>query len=402
MGTYPSFAFTPSDDAIIIWAAGQIYSVPLSVNKLGERIGSSAVPFPIRFIAPIEKRLAKTLRGGVDVAKLEIQDTQRVRAMRGLRIDDSGKKAVFQAAGVTYLQKVGEKDVTTVPILHDSAPYHSPSFVHGDEDLVLHARWSDTNFTSFELANIRSGIAHELVGLPMGRYFSPILCECPGRRRQMAFIKSGGTYLTGDIIATASPGLYIGEITLPSEDSTKSEHITIHNLHYVKSEINPDDRLNMRFLDANKKLLVQQSSRAFIIDFGAGSNEFAEYPHQTLATGRMSTEIAVSLKAAEESYKAEDVAFIDSFHVHLAHGDSLKEDERVWTKVGNATRGLARLSLDGGHDVTWSRDGKKVFWFLGRNPNHYCYTLLTERVPRSISALIGDLSPGQVFVRDQD
>ena len=399
MGTYPSFAFTPSDDAIIIWAAGQIYSVPLATNERGERIGSSTVPFPIRFIAPIEIRLAETLRGGMDVTKLESQDTQRVRAMKGLRVDGTGGKVVFQAAGVTYVQKLGEKDVTTVPVLDDSAPYYSPSFVHGDQDLVLHARWSDTDFTSFELANIGSRIVHKLVGLPLGRYFSPILCECIGGRRHIAFIKSGGTYLTGNVIATAGPGLYIGEITLPSQKSTKSERINIHNLRYVKTEIYPDDRVNMRFLDGNKKLLVQQSSRAFIIDIETGSNEFAEYRHQTLATGRMSTEISVSLKGANGTYSADGVAFIDSFHVHFAHGDSLKGDEPVWTKVGNATRGLARLSLDGGHDVTWSGDGKKVFWFLGRCRDHHCFTLVTECMYRSIPALIRDLSLGQVLVR---
>ena len=401
MGTYPSYAFTPSDDAVIIWAAGQIYSVPLSTNKRGERVGSSTLPFPIRFIAHIEKHLATTLRGGVDVAEIESQDTQRVRAMRGLRVDQTGQKVVFQAAGVTYLQTVGEKEVTTVPVLRDSAPYYSPSFVPGNEDLVLHARWSDTNFTSFELANIRTGVAREFVGLPMGRYFSPILCECSSPRRQIAFIKSGNSYLTGDIVATANPGLYIGDITLPSGESTKSEHIKIHSLHYVKSEIDPGDRVNMRFLDGNKKLLVQQSSHAFIIDLEAGSNEIGEYPHRTVASGRMSSEIVVSLKTTKGSYTADGVAFVDSFHVHFAHGDYLKEGESVWTKVGNATKGLARLSLDGGHDVTWSRDGKKVFWFLGRHLDHYCFTLVNDPVSRPIPALPGDLQPGRVFVSYQ-
>jgi hypothetical protein len=112
----------------------------------------------------------------------------------------------------------------------------------------------------------------------------------------------------------------------------------------------------------------------------------------------MSTEIAVSLKATKGSYTADGVAFVDSFHVHFAHGDSLKEDEPVWTKVGNATRGLARLSLDGGHDVTWSRDGKKVFWFLGRHLDRYCFTLVAKRVPRPISSFIRDFSPSQLFV----
>jgi len=40
-------------------------------------------------------------------------------------------------------------------------------------------------------------------------------------------------------------------------------------------------------------------------------------------------------------------------------------DEPVWSKPANATKGLMRLSVDGGHDITWSRDGKKLFWFLG-------------------------------------
>jgi len=43
----------------------------------------------------------------------------------------------------------------------------------------------------------------------------------------------------------------------------------------------------------------------------------------------------------------------------------------VWSKPANATKGLVRLSLDGGHDVSWSRDGKKVFWFLGDNSHKY-------------------------------
>lgn len=126
MGTYPSFAFTPSDDAVIVWAAGQIYSVPLSTNERGEKVASLTPPSPIRFIAHIEKKLAETLRGGVDVLKQETQDTQRVRALKELRVDDHGERVVFQAAGVSYLQKVGKKDATKVPVLHKLSPLLFP------------------------------------------------------------------------------------------------------------------------------------------------------------------------------------------------------------------------------------------------------------------------------------
>jgi len=369
MGTYPSFSFNPSDDAIIIWATGQIYTVPLATNVRGERVRSSTAPFPIPFIAHIEKRLAETLRVESDVLKMETQDTQRVHAFKELRVDESGRRAVFQAAGTTYVQGVGKKDPIRVPVLHNTSPYYSPSFVSGADNLILHARWSDSEFSSFELADLHSGIAHELQGLPLGRYFSPILCECRGSQRQIAFVKSGGDLLTGDIVATANVGLYIGDITPPPKDAKTSYSISIRNLHFVPSEIDSGGRVDMRFLDGNKKLLVQQSSRAFVIDLGAGADENGSYPHSTLASGQISKEIVVSLKPGrkgKEGYTAGHIAFVDFFDIYLASGKHVAEDEAVWSKPGNATTALTRLSLDGGHDLTFSPDGKKVFWFLGK------------------------------------
>lgn len=126
-----------------------------------------------------------------------------------------------------------------------------------------------------------------------------------------------------------------------------------------------DDRVNLRFLEGSKKLLVQQSDRAFVIDFAASADEFGRYTHVTLASGKTSTELVAAPKASKDGYTAENVAFVDFFHVYFAPGDKLGEDKEVWSKPGNASKGLVRVSLDGGHDVTFSRDGKKIFWFLG-------------------------------------
>jgi hypothetical protein len=375
MGTYPSFAFTPSDDAVIIWAAGQIYYVPLTVNARGERV-SAGTPTPIRFETRIEKRLASTLRGETDIVGLETQDAQRVYAFKELAVDDEGTKAAFQAAGVTYVQEIGKKHAIRIPALNKNAPYYSPSFVHGASDLVIHARWSDTNFSTFELSDLHSGAAYELTGLPLGRYFSPVLCECKGEERQIAFIKTAGDLLTGNSVATAGAGLYIGDITLPSHTAKVGDEISVKNLRFIPSEIDTSDLVKLRFVEKNSKLLVQQSSRAFLIDLGSGLKEFGQYAHHTLASGKMSSEIVVA--ASRESkfkggnYVAENVAFVDFYHVYFAPGSSVGDGEPVWSKPGNATKGLVRLSLDGGHDVTFSRNGKTVFWFLGNPVPWFC------------------------------
>jgi hypothetical protein len=66
MGTYPSFAFSPSDDAILIWGAeGKIWRIPLAANKLGERVlkedGGEEVK-EVKFRADVELRVAETRR----------------------------------------------------------------------------------------------------------------------------------------------------------------------------------------------------------------------------------------------------------------------------------------------------------------------------------------------------
>ncbi len=373
MGTYPSFAFSHDDSAVIIWAAGQIWSVPLVENEFGEKV-SGGTPKPIKFTAHIKKYLGKLRTiDDIDLVGIETADTQRVRAFKDLRADAKGKRVVFQAAGETFVQVVGDKKPTKVPVLYEDSPYYSPSIVDDEHSIiVVHARWDDQNFTVFELSNIEEGKATEIIGLPRGRYLYPIIHQVDRKHGVIAFVKIASDYLTGDVVATAAPGLYLADIV------TDGEAITMSNLRLVPSEISLGDRINMRFLlGSHSQLLVQQSDRAFIIDLAGKVDDDGKPPHRTIASGKMSQEIAVSVGSQSSwmlmarrllglsQYAAERIAFVDFFHVYLVDGSKLKEDEAVWSKPGNASDGLARLSLDGGHSVTWSDDGKKVFWFLG-------------------------------------
>ena len=359
MGTYPSFSFTPDDSAIIIWAAGQIYTVPLALNSRGERIASNDAPYPIRFTAHIEKHLAETRRDVFDIVELETQDTQPVHAMKELRVDDKGRRVVFQAAGVNYWYDVHTQKTSKIQVTDKEAPYLSPSFIHGADNFVIHVRWSDLGYSQFELADLKHGKAYNINGLPHGRYFSPVICECKGRQRKLVYIKSAGSYLSGNILSTAEPGLYIADINLPSSGD---EEVTIENIQFIPSDINTEDCVNMRFISTNKVLLIQQSSQAFTLDLSSGNLH-----HTTLAAGQMSSEIVVSpISRRDGTFIAGNIAFVDFNHVYFAPSHKLEKVEAVWSRPGNATKGLARLSLDGGHDVTWSRDGKYLFWFLGK------------------------------------
>ncbi|KAF5331149.1 hypothetical protein D9619_006058 [Psilocybe cf. subviscida] len=384
MGTYPTFAFTPDDDAVVIWAAGQIYLVPLSKNSHGEKVASSTSPRPIPFRARIEKRLAETRRSTTDLVALESQDAQPVTAFRDLRVDQKGHHIVFEAGGLTYWQKVGAKKAHRVPALDEQSPYYSASFVSGT-DFVIHTQWSDSTFSSFELADVKSGKAFAIQGLPLGRYFSPVLCECRGTKRTIAFLKNEGTYLTGDILATAQPGLYLADVVLP--DGFKPQKLQLQNIRFVPSDIDVDGRVNMRFIEKNKKLLVQQTSRAFVIDFEGKTDKLGKYPRATLSEGKMAAEFAVSTRTTNKGHiETDNAAFVDFFNVYFAPGSAARKGDALWSKPGNATKGLVRVSLDGGHDITWSPNGNKLFWFLGP----YLHSLDVSRLDKCSSAIKND------------
>lgn len=371
MGTYPSFAFTPDDSAIVIWAAGQIWSVPLTSDLRGEKVAHGK-PSQISFKASIEKRLAKTLRPETNILKTETASNQRVYAFKELDVADDGLSLVFNAAGVTVTRAfnpstlasasgaAGELPSRPVPVTDSTAAYYTPSFVPHRPNLILHARWSDVNLTSFELGDVSSGKAYALTGLPFGRYYAPVLCQCLGTNRKIAFVRLGGDLGTGDIVATAGVGLYIGDVQLPDHDHANSQTIPISNLRFIPSEIEPYTPLKMRFRDGASTLVVQQSDRAFTINLKSGPNAYGDYAHTTISTGLMSSEIAA---APGRERASSPVAFIDFMHVYLLAKP--ESNGPFWSKPGKAPPGLARLSLDGGHDIVFSPDGQRLFWLLG-------------------------------------
>ncbi|KAF5324764.1 hypothetical protein D9611_004184 [Ephemerocybe angulata] len=236
--------------------------------------------------------------------------------------------------------------------------------------------------------DITSGRHFVLSGPALGRYFSAVISDGKGRDRHIAFLKSAGDLLTGDVLATANPGLYIGRITLPDLAENLSSTILIVGIQFIESEIDTSEgRPSVRFLNGGKTLLVQQTARAFTIDISSGPNDHGKYPHKTIAEGKMSQEIAVVAKSSEDGgYVADQIGFVDAFQVYLAPGSAVADGTPVWSKPGNASEGLARLSLDGGHDLAWSMDGKKLFWFLGP----YLHFIEISTIPRCSAAIRKD------------
>jgi hypothetical protein len=293
MGTYPSFAFTPDDSSIIIWASGQIWHVPIIANILGERTRSDTdVPEPIKFVAKIEARIAETRTATTEVVKHETRDGMRVRALQDIQVNKGGDRVVFTAAGKNYVQDIGKdsRAARALPALQPDAAYFSPSFVPNAEHFIVHARWSNVNFTSFELALLPGDRAYPLEGLPLGRFSLPTVCECSGRRRTLVFIKTAGDWLTGDTIASAKPGLWRAEFDLPDENLKNGQQIKLHDVRFVTDQVKGEYTNEIRFIGgSNRELLVQTPREAYVLDLSTSSDVLTgSYPVTALAKGKTS------------------------------------------------------------------------------------------------------------------
>lgn len=299
---------------------------------------------------------------------MENKDTMKVNTFRSLDVDAKGEWAVFQGAGVTSIQNILNATTAGVPVLDENAPYYSPGFVGGSSTQIIHARWSDANFTTFEIADIQSGVAFDVERIPRGRYHSPALSGGPGRLRHIAFVKTASSTLTGSVVAKTRPGLYMADVILPD---LSGGNAVASNMRFIGALVpGVVDRIRLRFVEGRDQLLVQESERVYTIDFSPDSQAMVAYPQQLLVAGEMTSEIAVP------SADSQLVSFTEFKHVYLASIDKLEPDEKLWARPGNATKGLARLSVNGAHDVAWSGDGKIVFWFSG---------MLQARLPCPVS-----------------
>ena len=367
MGAYPNYGFSANDDSIIIWSSGHIYEVPLAFNRLKERIASpSAPPRALSFRAHIDLVLGDTRYSETDIRPEELADEGRVRALRGLRSDWKGEKVVFEASGDTYLLDINKQQKTKLSNHHQESQYYGPSFVQ-NTPYILHARWSDSNLSSFELINMNSNTWVQVRGIPRGRYISPIIFN-----HKIAFVRTGRDYMLGDVEETAFEGVWMGDIQLPTDEKSE-ESALVTNLNLIDgSKASQDTKLDFKILEGKSFLLILNSNLITQHDVEEGTNEI-------ISTGKTSVEMAVSVASSflNSSWSRlarnlfsfrlpQLVAFRDFQHIWIGEIDNERRFD-IWSKPGDALspKHLQRLSENGGHDVSFSGNGLRIFWLFG-------------------------------------
>lgn len=367
MGPYPSYGWSANDTAIIIWSQGQIWRVAFEFDSLGERIAAKVAPEKLAFEAHVDLALGETRYNEVNVHDSELRDNIQVRSLRSLRSNDQGTRVVFEAAGDNVVLDVVSRRLVTIPKVDDDESCYSPSFMT-ESGRVLQACWHDQKLTRFVLSDPYDKMpAQEIEGLPRGRYISPV-----SNGEYICFVRTGKDYISGDIEETYGEGIWVGRIQI-TQLRAGFDRVIISDLKHLSTiQSSFETKLELAAVNGRVTLLVQNPNSVVEYDIQTGQR-------RRIAIGATTVEMAATLTKDGST----SLAFRDFQQIWLYPNLSVsKAPKEVWSKPGRAPGSLIRLSMDGGHDVTFSGNHQTVFWLHGP-------TLYITKISDAINACQG-------------
>jgi imidazolonepropionase-like amidohydrolase/Tol biopolymer transport system component len=316
-GVYPSFAWTPKDDAIVIWAQGKIWKVNPTSKQAAE------IPFHVK----TTREATGALRYPVEVAP----DKFDVKALQHVAVSPLGNQVVYVALGYLYTRNL--PDGTPQRLTSQTEHWESfPSFSR-DGKWIVYATWSDQNLGSIRMIPAAGGTGRTLTTEP-GHYLEP--CLSPDSA-QVVYRKAAGGGLVSKLWSQ-DPGLYVVAV---SGGTPK---------RFVKSGSRPqfgarNDRVF--FLDAEGEKKDKTALRSIQLD---GSEP------RTIATSADASDIAVS---PNEQW----LAFSELWNAYVMAFPATGQAQEIGPKA--TSEPLYRLTRDAGENLQWSAASDKVYWSLG-------------------------------------
>lgn len=314
-GTYPSFAWTPDNSAIIIWAKGKIRRVDLVTSK------ATDIPFNVNTTLKVADAL--------NFKNEAFQDEFTAVAIRHVTTSPDGKVLLFNAAG--YLWKKDLPDGVPQRLTSGMDLEFEGSFSATGNDIVF-VTWNDETLGSIQKLNLKTkGAKPVKITTQKGIYRQPQF-SADGTR--IVYVKEDGNDHQGNAFIK-EPGIYWmpangGAATRVRDDGTDPKFNADGTRIYFMLRAGPSRTLRSCKLD--------------------GSDERTHLSSKTV------TNFAVS---PDEKW----VGFVESFKAYIAAMPAIGRSVDVDAKTTDYP--ISQLARDAGYNLHWSPDSKKVMWNLG-------------------------------------
>lgn len=186
-GPYANFDWTPDSNAVVIWAQGKLWRVPIAGGQ----------PTNIPFSAKVEQTVAEPLRFA---QKLDA-GTFTPKMIRDVATSPDGKTMVFHALGQLWIKSL--PDGAPKRLTQASGQFeYQPSFSRDGKSLLF-TTWTDADQGHVHELDLASGQTRRLSEAP-GFYYSPRF-NADGTK--VVWSKQAGSSLTGSLNAQEQ-GIY--------------------------------------------------------------------------------------------------------------------------------------------------------------------------------------------------
>ncbi|MBK5254989.1 MAG: PD40 domain-containing protein, partial [Vicinamibacteria bacterium] len=155
-GLYPTFAWTPDDAAIVIWAGGKLKKVDVASKAVTD----------ISFHVKDTRAITEAVRFPIEVAPKSVA----VKELRFVEVSPTGDKVVYQALGRLWIRDLPEGKARRLTGQTDHWELY-PSFSR-DGKSVVYTTWDDDKLATVRVVSASGGEGRVVVGEP-GHYVEP-------------------------------------------------------------------------------------------------------------------------------------------------------------------------------------------------------------------------------------
>jgi len=313
-GLYPTFAWTPDDSAIVIWAGGKLKKIDVTSKAVAD------IPFHVKDT----RAITEAVRFPIEVAP----NTITVKELRFVEVSPTGDKVVFQALGRLWIRDLPEGKPRRLATQTDHWE-SSPSFSR-DGKSVVYTTWDDDKLSSVRVVSAAGGDGRALTTEP-GHYFEPAFSPDGAT---VVYRKGGGGYLRSELYSS-NQGLYKvaaagGASSLVVKGGARA--------HFGKTS----DRVFFQKSEGESRGLCSIG-----LD---GRDERAHF------VSKDATEFKVSPDGQWVAFREGFKAFIGAFAM---------SGQKIDLGPKTSAFPVAQVSKEAGEYLHWSGDSSKLYWALG-------------------------------------
>ena len=337
-GVYPTFAWTPDGQSLVVWAKGKIRRISVSDGAM------QVIPFRVRD----HRVMTQSLRFPIEVAP----ESFDVKMLRWVTTSPDGKWVAYQALGHIYIKSLpdGQPQRLTRQTEHFE---FCPTFSR-DGRYLAYTTWNDRTLGSVRVASVdRDQGENWVVSQEPGHYVQPQFS--PGGETLVYEKKSGGYLLSP--LWSQEPGIYAVPVR-----GGRSHRV-------VRGGMQPQFGA-----DASRLFFLEKQSEKNADNLQLCSVDLSGNEKRVHYTSIWATDYRVSPDG-------QWIAFIERFHVFVA--PFVQTGSTIL--VGPQAKGLptVRVSQEAGDFVHFSGDSQRIHWSLGA-------TLYTQALAQAFASLTGE------------